>query len=318
MPSFARLGFVHNDTAYWSKMFDLCNYTKRVDGGPGLYNTTDHLWFRDATFLPPTTGPNGKNIYWSRGNGWVLAAHAKVLDILPTTDPHYQEYLPTFQDMAKALVGRQRSDGFWNVDLNDPLDFPGPETSGTSFFVFGMAWGLNHGILDRATYLPVVVKAWDGLVQTAVQPSGFLGYVQGVAGQPAGSQPVTVDSTSDFGVGIFLLAGGEVAKLAASSQVALYPARLYFGNQAVGTISAPRTVTMTNTGSTTLTITKISVTGNFSIQTKTCGTSLGAGASCTVTIVFHPPGTGKRYGSLWVYDDGGGSPQHIKMSGVGI
>jgi unsaturated rhamnogalacturonyl hydrolase len=214
MPSFAGLGAVYSDSAYDSKMFDLYNYTKRTDGGAGLYNPTDHLWFRDKTFLPPVVGPNGKNIYWSRGNGWVFAAHAKVLDVLPTTDPHYQEYQRTFKNMAKALASRQRTDGFWNVDLADPLDFPGPETSGTSFFVFGMAWGLNHKLLDRATYLPIVVTAWDGMVQTAVQPNGFLGYVQGVGDSPASSQPVTVNSTTDFGVGAFLLAGDEVAKLA--------------------------------------------------------------------------------------------------------
>jgi len=317
MPSFTTLGLISGNPAYWSKMYDLYNYTKRVDGGPGLYNTADHLWFRDATFLPPTVGPDGKNIYWSRGNGWVLAAHAKVLNVLPTTDPHYSEYLTTFQAMAKALVGRQRSDGFWNVDLADPLDYPGPETSGTSFFVFGMAWGLNHKVLDRATYLPVVVKAWDGLVQTAVQPSGFLGYVQDVGNSPASSQPVTVTSTANFGVGGFLLAGAEVANLAPISQVALYPTSLNFDSQAVGTTSTPRTVSITNIGGTSLTITKIFRTGDFSIQAKTCGTSLGAGASCTVTIVFHPGGTGNRYGNLWVYDNGGGSPQEVSLTGTG-
>jgi unsaturated rhamnogalacturonyl hydrolase len=316
MPSFTNLGVLHSNPSYWSKMYDLYNYTKHVDGGPGLYNTTDHLWFRDQTFLPPIVGPHGKNIYWSRGNGWVFAAHAKVLDALPTTDPHYQEYLTTLKDMAAALAVRQRSDGFWNVDLQDPLDFPGPETSGTSFFVFGMAWGLSHNILSRATYLPMVVTAWDGLVQTAVQPSGFLGYVQGVGDSPSSSQPVTASSTADFGVGAFLLAGAEVAKLAAISQVAQYPTSLDFGNQAVGTTSAPQTVTVANQGNTLLSITKILVTGNFSIQATTCGVSLAAGATCTVTIVFHPLGTGNRSGNLRIYDNGG-SLQKVSVTGVG-
>ena len=317
MPSFARLGVISGNPAYWSKMYDLYNYTKRVDGGPGLYSTTDHLWFRDATFLPPTVGPDGKNIYWSRGNGWVFAAHAKVLNAVPTTDAHYPEYLTTFQDMAKALVTRQRSDGFWNVDLQDPLDYPGPETSGTSFFVYGMAWALNHQLLDRATYLPVVVKAWDGLVRTAVQPSGFLGWVQGVGKSPASSQPVTVTSTANFGVGMFLLAGAEVANLASVSAVVPYPNSLNFGSQAVGTTSSARTVTITNIGSTLVTFTQISVTGDFSIQTRACGASLGAGASCTVTIVFHPSASGNRTGNLSLYDDGGGSPQKVALTGVG-
>ena len=220
--------------------------------------------------------------------------------------------------MAAALVSRQRSDGFWNVDLQDPLDFPGPETSGTSFFVFGMAWGLNHSILDRPTYLPVVVTAWDALVQTAVQPSGFLGYVQGVGNSPSSSQPVTATSTADFGVGAFLLAGAEVAKLASSSQVALVPASVNFGSQSLGTASAPQTVSITNTGGASLAITNITVSGDFSISAKTCGSSLAVGASCSVTIVFQPQAVGTRTGTLWVYDNGAASPQKVSLAGTGI
>ena len=318
MPSFANLGVISNNPAYWSKMYELYNYTKRTDGGPGLYAAGDHLWFRDKNFLPPVIGPHRQNIYWSRGNGWVFAAHAKVLNTLPTTAPDYQEYLATFKDMAAALLSRQRSDGFWNVDLQDPLDFPGPETSGTSFFVFGMAWGLNHGILDRPTYLPVVVTAWDALVQTAIQPSGFLGYVQGVGNSPSSSQPVTATSTADFGVGAFLLAGAEVAKLASSSQVTLVPASVTFVSQSLGTASAPQTVSITNTSGASLAFTNITVSGDFSISAKTCGSSLAAGASCAVTIVFQPQAVGTRTGTLWVYDNGAASPQKVSLAGTGI
>jgi unsaturated rhamnogalacturonyl hydrolase len=318
MPDFANLGVIYNNPLYWSKMYELYNYTKRIDGGAGLYNPSSYLWFRDATFLPPKMGPNGLPIYWSRGNGWVFAAHAKVLNVLPASDPHYQEYLTTLQSMAVALKVRQRSDGFWNVDLEDPKDFPGPETSGTSFFVFGMAWGINHNILSRATYLPIVVTAWNGLVRTAVQSSGFLGYVQGVGGQPSSSQPVTATSTSNFGVGAFLLAGAEVAKLAAISPVVPYPTSLNFGSQAVGTTSTPRTITITNEGSSLITFSQIVVTGNFAIQTNNCGATLAAQASCKVTTVFEPQGTGNLYGSLLLYDDGGASPQTVSLSGVGI
>ena len=315
MPSFANLGVISNNPSYWSKMYDLYNYTKRTDGGPGLYAGSDHLWFRDKNFLPPVVGPHRQNIFWSRGNGWVFAAHAKVLNTLPTTAPDYQEYLTTYRDMAAALLSRQRSDGFWNVDLQDPLDFPGPETSGTSFFVFGMSWGLNHNILDRPTYLPVVVTAWDALVQTSIQPSGFLGYVQGVGNSPASSQPVTATSTADFGVGAFLLAGAEVARLASNSQVALVPTSVNFGSQSLGTASAPHIVSMTNTGGTSLAITNITVSGDFSISSKTCGSSLAAGASCSVTIVFQPQAIGSRTGTLWVYDNGAASPQKASLSG---
>jgi len=213
MPCFAQLGTLYKNSAYYAKMYALYNYTKSIDGGSGLYDTKTHLWFRDSSFLPPHTSPGGKNVYWSRGNGWVFAAHAKVLAVLPTSDAHYQEYVSTFKNMAVALRSVQRSDGFWNVNLGDPLDFPGPETSGTAFFTYGMAWGLNNGLLDRATYLPVVNNAWNALVNVAVQPNGSLGYVQATGDRPASGQPVTVQSTAPYGVGAFLLAGQQVAML---------------------------------------------------------------------------------------------------------
>jgi hypothetical protein len=121
--------------------------------------------------------------------------------------------------MAATLKEVQRPDGFWNVSLADPDDFGGPETSGTSFFTYGMAWGIHHRLLDSATYYPVVEKAWNGLVTTAVHPDGKLGYVQMVGKEPASSQPVTYETTADFGVGAFLLAGTEVYKMASGDWV---------------------------------------------------------------------------------------------------
>lgn len=214
MPEFTKLGILYNDTSYYNKMYDLYQDCKvqRV-----LYDTTAHLWYRDARFIyPGYKTPTGKKCFWSRGNGWVFGAHAYILNILPESDPHFQEYLLTFQEMANALKDVQRSDGFWNVSLYDPLDYPGPESSGTAFFAYGMAWGINHGYLDRATYEPVIAKAWNGLITNAVQSNGFLGYVQGEADRPSSKQPVTVNNTASFGVGIFLLAGSEIYKLATS------------------------------------------------------------------------------------------------------
>ena len=172
------------------------------------------MWYRDESFKPPYATKNGMESYWSRGNGWVIAAHARVLQLLPENDNHRAEYIQTFQKMAEALKSRQRTDGFWGVSLDDPNEFPGPETSGTAFFTYSLAWGINNHLLDSATYISVVQKAWNGLTTIAVQPNGALGYVQGVGSNPASSQPVTVNSTADFGVGAFLLAGTEVAKLA--------------------------------------------------------------------------------------------------------
>jgi len=216
MPVFAKLGVLYNDTAYFNKMYDLYSYAKTKQGDSGLYNKEEHLWWRDKDFDPPYKEPNGQNCYWSRGNGWVFAALAGTLRILPKTNAHYNEYLRDFKDMAAAIIKVQRQDGFWNVSLHDPDHFGGKETSGTALFTYGFAWGINNGILDKKTYYPVVVKAWKAMVKDAVHPNGALGYVQGTGKEPKDGQPVNYDSIPDFedyGLGCFLLAGTEMYKL---------------------------------------------------------------------------------------------------------
>lgn len=211
MPVFTRLGAYYNDTTYFTKMHSLYTNTKTERG---LLNTNENLWYRDQSFDPPYLTPNGEFSYWSRGNGWVIAAHVRTLQYLPKTNAHRAEYIQTFTNMADALKLRQREDGFWNCSLDDPNDFGGPETSGTSFFTYSLAWGINNGILDSATYVPVVLKAWDALNTIAVKETGFVGYIQGVGSNPASSQPVNENSNADFGVGAYLLAGSEIAKMA--------------------------------------------------------------------------------------------------------
>ena len=216
MPVFTKLGSVYNDTSYFRKMYDLYSFTKYNHGDKGLYNPTDHLWWRDQDFDPPYKEPNGQDCYWSRGNGWVLAALARTLEWLPNSDPHYNEYLQDFKDMAAALVPLQRADGFWNVSLHDPTNFGGKETSGTALFTYGFAWGLRHHILDKKIYKPIIAKAWNAMVREALHPDGKLGFVQGTGKEPKDGQPVSYDNTPDFedyGLGCFLLAGTEVYKL---------------------------------------------------------------------------------------------------------
>lgn len=176
--------------------------------------------------------PNGKSIYWSRGNGWVFAALTRVLDILPTTDAHRATYVSDFQAIAKALVPLQRSDGFWNESLFDPTQCAsigltgndGPETSGTALFTYGLAWGIRKGFLDVATYGPALQSAWNGLSTIALQSDGLLGYVQATGALPCTENPqdpgrlgpTMLADFDDYGVGCFLLAGSEVYKLASS------------------------------------------------------------------------------------------------------
>ncbi len=125
----------------------------------------DHLWWRDKDFDPPYKEPNGEDCYWSRGNGWVLAALVRTMDFLPENSAYAVEYLTTYKQMVDALVACQRPDGFWNVSLHDPSNFGGKEVTGTALFVYGIAWGINHGVLDSGRYLPVIQKAWKGLAR---------------------------------------------------------------------------------------------------------------------------------------------------------
>lgn len=216
MPVFARLGSIYNDNRYLERMHEMYLYTKNIHGTNGLYSTQDHLWWRDKDFDPPYTEPNGEDCYWSRGNGWVLAALVRTMDFLPENSAYSEEYLTTYKQMVDALVACQRPDGFWNVSLHDPSNFGGREVTGTALFVYGIAWGINHGVLDAGRYLPVIQKAWKGLVEDCVHPNGFLGYVQGTGKEPKDSQPVGYDKVpnfEDFGLGCFLLAGSEMYKL---------------------------------------------------------------------------------------------------------
>jgi Predicted unsaturated glucuronyl hydrolase involved in regulation of bacterial surface properties, and related proteins len=252
MPSFAKLAVLYPTGGYLNAMWTMYNQARSTQGG-GLWNATDGLWFRDLHYTPsggtatPMTAaihnaipantvdayyvaPNGKGLYWSRGNGWVFAALTRVLDILPSTDSHRATYVADFTAMAKALISVQRTDGAWNESLMDPTHCAsigltgddGPETSGTDFFVYGLAWGIRKGLLDSATYSAAMQNGWGWLSGTALQSSGLLGYTQSTGDRPCTEDPSAAGHLSntrlanfdDYGVGGFLLAGSEVYQLA--------------------------------------------------------------------------------------------------------
>lgn len=215
MPVFAKLGVLYKDERYFDYMYKMYIHSKNVEGG-GLYNREDKLWWRDKDFVPPYQEPNGEGCYWSRGVGWVVAALVRVLEEIPEDQQHRAEYLQDFVELIEGVAAVQREDGFWNVSLHDPTNYGGRETTGTSLFIYGMAWGINQGILDEETYRPKVEKAWKAMAQEAVHPGGFLGYVQGTGKEPKDGQPVSFASVPDFedyGLGCFLLGGVEVYKL---------------------------------------------------------------------------------------------------------
>lgn len=216
LPAFAMMGKLDSNDSYFDRLYELFNYNKST---LGLYDSSAHLYYRDASYIyPAKKTPSGSKVFWSRGNGWALAALARILPQLPANDPARAEYVTAFQQMSAALRAVRRSDGLWNMSLYDPAHYPGPEVSGTALFVYGMAWGINNGLLSKATYKPVVAKAWNAMVTKAVHPDGKLGYVQGIGQQPVPMGQVTYESSTDFGVGVFLLAGSEVVKMAVDGE----------------------------------------------------------------------------------------------------
>lgn len=172
-----------------------------------LYDTTDHLFYRDHHFFDDRS-PNGENVFWSRGNGWVVGGLVRVLQYLPIDDPKRYKYVTLFKEMSARLAEIQPEDGYWRSNLLDANHHPNPETSGTGFFCYAIAWGINQGILDVKTYLPVVERAWDALV-AAVHEDGKLGWVQAPGANP---QPTYWDQSEVYGVGAYLLAGSEIYK----------------------------------------------------------------------------------------------------------
>ncbi len=147
-------------------------------------------------------------MFWSRGNGWVLGGIVRILEYLPENDPRRPQYVELFKTMAAVIARCQGADGLWRPNLGDVAEFDVPETSGTGFFCYGLAWGINHGLVDRATYEPVVQKAWGGLVK-CVRADGKVQWGQLVGDRPA---RVKQEHTHEYVAGTFLLAGSEVLK----------------------------------------------------------------------------------------------------------
>jgi unsaturated rhamnogalacturonyl hydrolase len=174
-----------------------------------LYDPANHLYFRDSRFITKRSEA-GQKIFWGRGNGWVFAGLARILNDLPKDHPSRPRYEAQFKEMAAKIITLQGEQGYWPVSLLEPQATP--ETSGTGFFVYGLAWGLNHGLLPAARYRPAVDRGWTAL-SAAVEPGGKLGWVQRVGEAP---DKVGPDDTQLYGVGAFLLAASEVSKLSAA------------------------------------------------------------------------------------------------------
>lgn len=208
MPVMTKMYKLTKNPLYLEKLHDYWMYADSI-----MYDADEKLYYRDAKYVyPKHKSVNGKKDFWARGDGWVLAALAKVLKDLPETDSYRQEYIERFRAMAQAVVACQQPQGYWTRSMLDAGHAPGPETSGTAFFTYGLLWGINNGFLDKAAYEPAVMKAWEYLATVALQPDGRIGYVQPIGEKAIPGQVVDVHSTANFGVGAFLLASCEMVR----------------------------------------------------------------------------------------------------------
>ena len=173
-----------------------------------LWDDEEHLYFRDTTFLDKRE-KNGRKIFWARGNGWVFAGLAHTLDQLPEDDPKRSFYLAQYKALAARVAGLQGADGLWRPGLLDQAAYPLPETSGSAFFVYGLAWGIRHRLLNAGKYQPVVAKAWKGLLAHVYQ-NGRLGCVQPIGAAPGA---FLEGSSYVYGTGAFLMAGAELDRM---------------------------------------------------------------------------------------------------------
>ena len=180
----------------WAKTSDL------------LYDKQEHLYARDADYLTKTEA-NGKKMFWSRGNGWVMGGIARTLDYLPKDEPARGKYVTQLKEMAARVAALQGADGLWRSGLLDQANYSEPEISGSALFTYALAWGINQDVLDGKVYRPVVAKAWAGMLKH-VYADGRLGCIQQTGAEPA---PFKATASYTYGVGAFLMAGSEIRRM---------------------------------------------------------------------------------------------------------
>lgn len=215
MPVMTKMYLLTGDEAYLDKMYANWKYANSI-----MYDKETGLYFRDGKYVyPKHTTRAGKKDFWARGDGWVIAAFAKVLKDFDTAKKqgkkvkgkYRKEIAETYKQLAKALVSSQQSEGYWTRSILDPEQAPGYETSGTALMCYGLFWGINNGYLPK-TYIQAANKAWKYLSTIALQPDNTIGYVQPIGEKAIPGQVVDKKSTSNFGTGAFLLAASEYCR----------------------------------------------------------------------------------------------------------
>ena len=209
MPVMTKMYKLTGDIKYLDKLTDNFLWSDSL-----MYDKEEQLYYRDAKYIYPKvkTACNEGKSFWARGDGWVLAGLAKVLADMPQDYKNRSIFVQRFRELAEGVARVQRPDGYWSRSMLCEDDAPGPETSGTAFFCYGLAWGVNNGYLDKATFEPVILKAWKYLSETALQPDGSIGFVQPIGEKPDPTKTVDAHSQAPFGTGAWLLAACEMVR----------------------------------------------------------------------------------------------------------
>jgi rhamnogalacturonyl hydrolase YesR len=215
-PALAYLSWATGDTKYLDLADSL--WWKTTDY---LFDEAENLYYRDSRYFTQHEA-NGKKMFWSRGNGWVIAGLVRMLENMPDDYPDKKRFVDLYKKMAVKISSLQHADGTWHTALLDSASYPNKETSGTGFYCYALTWGVNHGLLSFDEYFPTIAKAWNAL-SNAVHEDGKLGFVQKIGDRPGSAD---FNSTQSYGVGAFLLAGSQVIQLSIKKSkeffVALY------------------------------------------------------------------------------------------------
>ena len=209
-PALVKLSVTTGDKRYMEKSDKLFHECYNL-----LYDKEEHLFARDLGYVIKGDGndrheANGRKIFWSRGNGWVMGGIALILSELPKDYTERGFYETLFREMADKIASLQQEDGLWRASLLDPASYPGGEASGSGFYTYALTWGINNGLLNRERFLPVVKKAWKGM-NGLIQADGHVGWCQPIGADP--KKNFSADSWEVYGTGAFLLAGSEIIRL---------------------------------------------------------------------------------------------------------
>ena len=217
MPVMTKMYKLTGDTKYLKKLYENICYCDSI-----MLDKETGLYFRDGKYVyPKHKTSNGKKDFWARGDGWVLAGLAKVLQDMPETYPRQPFFVEKYVNLARGVKKLQQPEGHWTRSMMDPEQAPGYETSGTAFFCYGLLWGVNHGYLSKKEFATTIDKAWNYLTTIALQKDGKVGYVQPIGERAIPGQTVDANSQANFGVGAFLLAACEYVKYISTQQITL-------------------------------------------------------------------------------------------------